>query len=254
MAPAGSLRALVANSVDYAGLFPPASLPLPETLGRYRRYLGSPESWILNRQVLPKAKLGDVLPEDGWRVSLLVDDEPGALQPFVETLESKAPRRLSLPTYCEAPLEAIDGAFAKFRTGGLTPEAIPSPSEVAGLICGAAARNLPFKATAGLHHAIRAPRPLTYEPQSPRAVMHGFLNVLSAAVFAFAGLPREGVLRILEETDPGAFEFREDELRLHGRAVSTAQIKAARLGFIHSFGSCSFEEPVNELRQLGLIE
>ena len=93
-------------------------------------------------------------------------------------------RRLSLPTYCEAPIDQITDAFAKVRTGGLTPEAIPSSAQLADFLTAAAARKLPFKATAGLHHPVRSMRALTYAPDSPRAVMHGFLNVFTAASFA----------------------------------------------------------------------
>ena len=55
-----SLRALLTNLVDYAGLYPPAALSLPVALTNYGRYLASTEGWILNRLVLPATKLDDV--------------------------------------------------------------------------------------------------------------------------------------------------------------------------------------------------
>jgi len=94
-----SLRALMANLIDYAGLYPPAGLPLPEVLENYGAYLASEESWMLNRLVLPAAKLAEVRLQDNWRVTLLVEGEPGPLPAQVETLETKLPRRLSLATY-----------------------------------------------------------------------------------------------------------------------------------------------------------
>jgi hypothetical protein len=123
---AASLRALLTNLIDYAGLFPPAGLPLPIVAERYQSFLASPDAWILNRLVLPVGKLTEIQLRDDWRITLLVEDEPGPLPRHVETLETKAARRLSLPTYCEAPLDEIRDAFAKTRTGGLTPEAIPA--------------------------------------------------------------------------------------------------------------------------------
>ena len=65
--------------------------------------------------------------------------------------------------------------------------------------------SVPFKATAGLHHPVRAPQALTYEADSPRALMHGFLNVLLAGTFAWHG--ERDIEPILAETEPQAFRF-----------------------------------------------
>jgi hypothetical protein len=248
-----SLRALLSNLIDYAGLYPPAALSLQHVEEKYTRYVVSPESWILNRLVLPAGSLSQIAMADDWRVTLLVDGEPGDLPPQVETLETKLARRFSLPTYCEVPLEQVGHAFAKVRTGGLTPEAIPSVDAIADFLHRAAARRLPFKATAGLHHPIRSLRPLTYAPDSPRAVMHGFLNVFLAAAFAWQGAERNVVGAVLAEEDPRAFQFGADGLRWRDQRLSTPQIQSSRDEFAHSFGSCSFEEPVADLRELGLV-
>lgn len=249
----GSLEALLARLIDYAGLYPPAALPLPIVAERYGGFLASPEKWILNRLVLPAARLGEIELRPEWRVTLLVDAQPGPLPPQVETLETKLPHRLSLPTYCEAPLDEISGAFAKVRTGGLTPDAIPLSPLVADFLCAAAARRIPFKATAGLHHPVRRVRPLTYALDSPQATMHGFLNVFVAAAFAWHGADRDTVLEVIDEPSPTAFEFLQEELHWRGRRLTTAQVQAARRDFAHSFGSCSFEEPVSDLRELELL-
>ena len=248
-----SLRALLSNLIDYAGLYPPAALPLREVSERYQTYRESPHGWMLNRLVLPAAQLMDLPLGDGWRISLLVDDEPGPLPPEVETLETKLTRPLSRPTYCEAPLHQVTGAFLKVRTGGITPDAIPSPETIADFLHLAAARRLPFKATAGLHHPIRSRRPLTYATDSPRAVMHGFVNVFAAAAFAWYGHERDLLLEVLTAESASAFEFAGNDLRFRGRGLSTVQLQAARDEFAHSFGSCSFEEPVADLRELGLL-
>lgn len=249
-----SLRALVSNLIDYAGLYPPAELPIQEVLTRYRQYRTGADSWILNRLVLPASKLRRIPLKDGWRVTLLVDAALPPLPPQVETLETKtALATLPAPTYAESPLNQISSSWAKIRTGGLTPDAIPSAEAIAEFLYQAAIRRIPFKATAGLHHAIRAEHPLTYAPDAPRALMHGFLNVFVAACFAHGGTPVSVLIELLEERDPLAFEFTESFMRWRGRSLATGQIAAARAQFAHSFGSCSFEEPVADLRQLGLL-
>jgi len=236
---AQSLRALLAELIDYAGLYPPAVLALPEVIANYERYLLSPEAWMLNRLVLPVERLSEVSLGETWRVTLLVDKEPGPLPPQIETLETKAGRRLSLPTYCEVPLDQLQDGYAKIRTA--TPSSGSSSESVAEFLCAAAARRLPFKATAGLHHPIRSD-------------MHGFLNVFVGAAFAWSGMDLATVTRLLNETDPQTFEFRDDGLRWQDSWISTSEVEQSRRDFAHSFGSCSFEEPVNELRALGLLE
>jgi hypothetical protein len=250
---AASLRALLTHLIDYAGLYPPAGLPLQAAVQNYKVYLTSPENWILNRLVLPHAKLTELHLETNWRVTLLVDAEPGTLPPQIETLELKAGRQLSLPTYCEVPLDRIVEGMAKVRTGGLTPESIPASEELAGFLCQAAERQLAFKATAGLHHPIRSDRPLTYVPDAPRGVTHGFVNMFLAAAFAWHGADRATLLKMLNETESGAFQFRDGEALWRDRKLTTDQIAKARREFAHSFGSCSFEEPIADLRELGWL-
>jgi hypothetical protein len=250
---AAPLKALLGNLIDYAGLYPPAGLPLEIVVERYRCFLASPDGWILKRLVLPRSKLAEAPLGDNWRVTLLVDAEPGPLPAQVQSLETKGTRRLSLPTYCEAPIDRIENAFAKVRTGGLTPDAVPDSERVADFLISAAARRLPFKATAGLHHPVRSIHPLTYSPDSPRATMHGFLNVFVAAAFAWHGAARQLALDILEETEAEAFVFGAKDLEWRGRKLAAQQIAEARRDFAHSFGSCSFEEPIGDLRALELL-
>jgi len=248
----GSLRALLTGLIDYAGLYPPAGLPLQQVLENYNRYLASPNGWILNRLVLPAAKLQELRLQPHWRVTLLVDSEPGTLPAQIETFEAKVAQRLSLPTYCEMPIDKITSGFAKLRTGGLVPYAIPSADDLADFLCQAASRRMPFKATAGLHHPLRSDRALTYAEDSPRAVMHGFINVFAAAAFAWHGKDRSIVLEILNAVE--GFEFSDKGLSWRANRLSTNQIAEARRDFAHSFGSCSFEEPIADLRELGLLK
>ena len=81
-------------------------------------------------------------------------------------------------------------------------------------------------------------------------MMHGFLNVFLAAAFAWSG--QRDIEPILNETDPRAFSF-EPVARWGNKLLTVEQIRDARTNFAHSFGSCSFEEPVQDLKELGLL-
>lgn len=162
---------------------------------------------------------------------------------------------VELPAGAEPPLLAAlrgRGARAKLRTGGVTPEAIPGPADVARFIAACSAAGVPFKATAGLHHALRAVHPLTYAQDAPRAVMHGFLNVFAAAALLHGcgSLELEAVL--LEE-DPSAFRLDAEGLAWRQLRTPTRKLTECRAALACSFGSCSFAEPVDDLRRLGLI-
>lgn len=136
---------------------------------------------------------------------------------------------------------------AKLRCGGVVAEAFPSCEDVADFICAAREEQVAFKATAGLHHPVRRPDPQT------GAVMHGFVNVLAAAAFARGGLPAQDVLGALACEDGERLQFTQDGLSWDGRHVSTADLAAVREQAFVSYGSCSFAEPTDDLRAMGLI-
>lgn len=321
-----SLRILMTGMVDYAGLFPPASLDMATTLANWARYASSKDSWMLGRLIVPMARLAEferalesTSPpppgEDPWRVSALVGDnldadidrifafnrkwapEPPATEASVEAegdvgaadltggvaidaIEIKAtsggqidnamktvPEQLE--PYFEVPVlpagqlpdlrslitaMAGTGARAKIRTGGVTPDAFPAPADVARFITACAAADVPFKATAGLHHPVRAEYPLTYEPGCPRGVMYGFLNVFLAAAFVRAARFNEAdCAAVLQETNPKAFTFDEHGVSWRDKRIDAARLARVRESFAASFGSCSFEEPLADLRSMGLI-
>jgi hypothetical protein len=112
---------------------------------------------------------------------------------------------------------------------------------------------VPFKATAGLHHPVRGEHPLTYEEGAPRCAMHGFLNVFTAAALARDGMAAGELEAVLREADPGAFRFDDGGLTWRDHRVATHEIFLVRRDFARSFGSCSFQEPVDGLRSLGVI-
>lgn len=248
---APALRALVERLIDYAGTFPPAALPCAAASGNYASYRTGPHAWMLRWLVVSAADLEKVPMELDGTLSVLSDTD----QPRAAVIESKRVITATRPVYCEVPLQQLDevqraGCFAKIRTGGVKPEAIPGVAEVAAFILACAERKLPFKATAGLHHPVRAEYPLTYEPNAPRAVMHGFVNVFLAAAFAWHGT--RDIEPILAETDPSAFRF-DDRAHWSNWSLSAAQVREARTQFAHAFGSCSFDEPVHDLQSLGLL-
>jgi hypothetical protein len=135
----------------------------------------------------------------------------------------------------------------------VVPSAVPSLDQVADFMLACAGARVPFKATAGLHHALRAQRALTYETMSPQAVMHGFLDVFVAAALAWQGASRQEVRAALEEAAPEAFRFEEDAVAWRDRRLSAQVLADCRESFAASFGSCSFAEPVADLRGLGVL-
>lgn len=139
------------------------------------------------------------------------------------------------------------GAFAKIRTGGTSPEAFPSPLVLTRFLMAVTRIGLPFKATAGLHHPWRGSYPLTYDADSDRHPMYGFVNLLMATAVLRAGGDGETAQAILEESDPAAFRRTEDTLAWRDEVVTREQLVATRVEGFRGFGSCSFREPVDEL-------
>lgn len=145
-------------------------------------------------------------------------------------------------------------AAAKIRTGGVTAAAFPTAAEVAGFLVACAKADVPFKATAGLHHPLRSVHPLTYEKESATCMMHGFLNVfIAAALVKCKGLDVERAEALLMEEDPAAFKFGDEFLSWRGHGVEWLDLAKAREVFALSFGSCSFDEPVADLSRLGWL-
>ena len=295
---AGATSSFLESLVDYAGLFPPASLGMEKAVEQYARHRRSPERWVLGRFVVPAARLGEMekaaapyLPTlgatDPWRVTALLGAHPAAevaeamalgqrlrAQAVVDSVEMKAatvgeiesalgPLPVGLTVYIELPIDAdlppllqalkARGARAKVRTGGVTPEVVPSPEQVAHFLVACAAAKVPFKATAGLHHAVRSFRSLTYASDGPRATMHGFLNVFAAAALVWHGATEDAVLAVLREESPEAFRIDGGGLSVGDLHVSAGDVARSRTEFAMGFGSCSFAEPIVALKALGVL-
>jgi hypothetical protein len=156
---------------------------------------------------------------------------------------------------CRRRIDAIAsrGLFVKLRAGGVARTAFPSVDELIDALCGCAEAGVTFKATAGLHHALRGSYPVTAEPLADTATMHGFLNVLIAAALAYRGASRSTIVSALAETDWRAFSFTVDQVTWRGQSMARDELARFRRRFFRAFGSCSFDDPVRELRTAGLL-
>jgi hypothetical protein len=200
------------------------------------------------------------------------DSQTGAA--IIDTIELKAGRPsdienamkltpAKLAPYFEIPINddpteliksvAETEARAKVRTGGLTADAFPSSFNLARFIKICAEEEVPFKATAGLHHPLRSINNLTYAPDSASTVMHGFLNVFLAAAFAQNGLGVDRLVELLEEKSPAAFQFDSGCVTWRNEMVVRGQLRNSRNLLAIAFGSCSFEEPIRDLKKIGLL-
>lgn len=222
---------------------------MPEALAEDRRARDSPHASLLNRFVVPAARLTE-LPAEHAPLSVVLagpdDAELAAGAAGVEAVELllDGPRPksadlvaayrtlqpLAVETYFELVLDeswrdsvpaaigavAAIGGRVKLRCGGAS---IPSVEQVALVIACCRDVGVPFKATAGLHHPIR------------RGEEHGFLNLLAATT-----APPGRLEAVLAEEDPSAIDVADAD-----RTLFT------------SFGSCSWREPVDDLRELGLL-
>ena len=211
-------RALLTGLFDHAPTFPPASLPAPDAVAEDRRARESSDGWILGRLVWAASRL-DELPADDERAIAVVD---GSSERHGDTV------------YLEGvPLDevAARGARAKVRCGGAR---VPPIEELAAFVRDCRERGVVFKATAGLHHAYPTPDG-----------EHGFLNLLAAVVF---GNEEEALAGA-----PGSFELDEWSFRWGGVEAGPERLADVRRDLLHSIGSCSFFEPVAELRAFGML-
>jgi hypothetical protein len=298
-----SIRILLDGVIDYAGLFPPASLGMQAAVQSYAKYLADAHADLLGRFVVPVQKLSDfedaathLLPRGNpvypWRLSAICsgnlirdleevvdfnlfhakNENAGAA--VVDTIELKIetpdeiqramyliPRSLNI--YFEIPItkdpatliEAISAARArvKVRTGGLSAEAFPNLDDLARFIRLCVEQRAPFKATAGLHHALRGNYKFTYDNDSASGMMLGFLNLFLATAFARFDLDETEIRDLLAETTAAAFSFDEEGVQWRRHRLTLKQLELARQQIIMAFGSCSFTEPLAELKALNLL-
>jgi hypothetical protein len=293
-----SVRVLLSEIIDYAGLFPPSQVSMPEAVINYATYRSSNYGWMLGRFVLPTARLdefleaaSDLLPRDAqsrWQLAATAGEDinetvkiirefnrANAERVVVDVLEVRANTASKidntvtiLPEGVTAYFEistgealadlvttlAIKGQRAKLRTGGVTPDAFPTSKQIIRFVRTCMAANVPFKATAGLHHPIRCFKPLTYAADAPQGTMHGFLNTLIMTGFARESYRVSLLEELMEEEFEEVFSFSELGVQWRdGHNLSNAQLSWLRQKGMQSFGSCSFDEPIADLRELGLL-
>lgn len=308
-------RAFLEGLIDYAGLFPPASLDMADAVAGYRAARSGARHWIVDRFIVPASRLEELATqlvrstpgEEQWRLSVILD---GAAEPWFDSAtadvnrarafaaemeplatvvmaEVKIPPDLAggaslageagavaraiarlgpaMPMFeipaadddtIEGSLEALTDARqergivlgAKIRCGGLAAEAFPSPGAVARFIVGCRDHDMPFKATAGLHHPFRHEDPVT------GFTHHGFINVITAAVLAQAlGIGVEEVTDVVGDRNPEAFAVSDTGVRWRSLEASADQVAGARSQLAMGYGSCSFEEPTADLEGLGIL-
>ena len=293
-----SVLRLLSGAIDYAGLFPPATLSMSEAVRNYATYLKGADSWALGRFILSVAHLDafaaarkGIAAAGKWRLSALlgtdIRQEVARVIEFnqrhqdavtIDTIELKSAIALKdgsegtdtiatvcrqFAVYVEIPTEvtsfdqenllktmALAGARAKIRTGGLTPDAFPSPETLARFLVHCAVASLRFKATAGLHHVTRGSYSLTGDREGPTALTHGFVNLFLAAAFAQAGWVEGRLAEVLEETESAAFRFGPNGVSWRENFLTLEALQRVRSEFLVSFGSCDFEGPITELKQL----
>jgi hypothetical protein len=298
-----SLKILLNEIVDYAGLFPPAALDMIPAQRNFRDYRDSEHAWMLGRFIVPVADLDEfelgaveVLPsidkDDPWMVSAITGPDlakdldkilafnyrfsAGGKQrsAVIDTLELKAtdPRSIeesarmafgSFTSFYEIPIDrdpsvlvqaiATAGAGAKVRTGGVTDDKFPPVGDLLRFMRACKRADVPFKATAGLHHPCRGTHPLTDEVNSPEARMHGFLNLFLTAACVYNGLPKTCATDLMGEGATDGIEFDDEGVTWSSYRLTNDQLFASRRRFATSFGSCSFEEPIADLKGLGLL-
>ncbi len=305
MAVSASLRALLDQAIDYAGMFPPCALALEPALRNQASYVRSSEVWMLNGFVLPVGQfdaatkfaskfdsshplrvvaLGpkttsvesfrDALENAGAAIRsysrsdvnlISVSHLEMFLPDDVDSVSLKVASAVvgELPVFWEAPPERAEQTIAliagynsdkdmakfgyKLRTGGVTADAFPTSAQIARALVTAATYQLPIKFTAGLHHPIQQFR------DEVKTKMHGFLNVLGAAVLAAEHQwEADQTVMMLEDEDPRSFSFTDDFFMWRDWKIDVEPLQYRRK-FVRSFGSCSFDEPRDDLRELGFL-
>ncbi|SDX65661.1 hypothetical protein SAMN05660209_00990 [Geodermatophilus africanus] len=268
---------LATGLFDDAALFPPGDAPMAAAVPAHRdlrERLGD----LVGPFVVPAARLGELsahlgdgepidvsliaatgdLPAAAARVGahpgltlaaveVPVATDVAAAREAVRVLDDVLPA--GVPAAVELPRSAArdevldvlaDTRYrAKLRTGGVRAPLFPSPSELAGTLHACVTRDVAFKCTAGLHHAVRHTDPATGFEH------HGFLNVLLAASALASGAPPTVATEWLAATDPGT-------VATAVRTWPAARATRARAAFT-SFGTCSVLEPVEDLVALGLL-
>jgi hypothetical protein len=311
-----SVRLFMEKLIDYAGLFPPAGLPIEAAIRNYQAYSLDQDSWMIGKFIIPVSRLQELVPymplfsrdhplmlsvigdrsSDADECKELLAESLEKIQSFGDQFQAEAQidvldlplppipleahlleaigrgtSKHGLKTFCELTyalnaewesrmLAALDEIAAynetsglsygiKLRTGGITANAFPTANQVALVLAGCRDRDLSLKFTAGLHHPFRMYR------NEVKTKMHGFLNVFFAGLLAYSHkLEIQNIAKILEDELPEGFKFSSDGLDWRHLSMTSSEIQAYRNEGLSSYGSCSFDEPRDEMREFQLLE
>ncbi|GAA3149106.1 hypothetical protein JOF29_006734 [Kribbella aluminosa] len=281
-----TVPALYRHLVDDASMFPPGDLPLPEAVPAHRSHLQSPYADLVGPLVCTDQdllKVAETARTGGGsgplRVSVVISGGAGGIEPAIRwgdrskdvevaavevrlrDEDDLSRNALRVVRACDGCLDeetayvelGLDGAWeraldvvadagyaAKLRTGGMDAALFPSAGQVASFITACLDREVAFKCTAGLHNAVR------HTAEDTGFEHHGFLNVLLATRASLDGAAHDELIQLLERRDGQA-------LAEQARGLTDDQAASTRRWFT-SFGSCSIDEPRNDLTTLGLTE
>ena len=304
MAP--GLRYFLHELIDYAGLFPPASLDLPAALRDYQSCRRLPYAWMLGRFICPANLLvravqlwqelepamplrlsvlgGSIMePEFGSQLDQMekiaraggqvemielrlpsVPDSARSLDRILASMASEiAARDLDdLDVFLESsgnsgrqviPRLKNTGRAGrlgfKLRCGGIEASAFPSVETVGRVIQSCVKHQVPFKATAGLHHPVR------YFDSDLGVTSHGFLNLFVAGLLAAISNADWTLIEgCLKEENANHFSPGGDSLAWAGHEIAPEEVRRLRSELMTSFGSCSFQEPIEDLQSLEWLD
>jgi hypothetical protein len=168
------------------------------------------------------------------------------LQAFWETPVNSAEKTIVLLAEHNSSADGCPLGY-KLRTGGVIADAFPTSLQIARALVAAAKVRVPIKFTAGLHHPIQQFR------DEVKTKMHGFLNVLGAAILAAEHKwDEKQTAAMLEDENPKSFSFDHEFFAWREWKIDIKRLKNRRK-FVSSFGSCSFDEPREDLRALSLL-
>tara|TARA_R110002124_G_scaffold246052_2_gene411147 strand:- start:8597 stop:9589 length:993 start_codon:yes stop_codon:yes gene_type:complete len=326
-----SIQPFLSQILDYAGLYPPASLPLNDAFGEYIKHYQSNEFWMLSKFVAGTNYLSDLVElinayEESPKPFLItaVAAQSVSLQGFkqvvvatkktitnavnksskeirVPSLEIKLPENLfkaadttelqeaieyavnemtsspilpyeiffeisgfafeqtnidlivdmlsnHLAVLASKDLEYFSNIGFKIRCGGVEAFQFPPIDYLAHAIHSSVQKKIPLKFTAGLHHPVR------HYNSTVSTKMHGFLNVFGATLLCHhKGLSKAEVRNMLEDENPNNFIFSDAQFIWKDYSIASDEIQLLRSHYVTSFGSCSFDEPVEDLQELTLL-
>lgn len=325
---ANVFREFFGGIIDYAGMFPPAELTLPEAFRNYINYLESEDGWMMSKFVCSVKSFFEIFGKNSdsgklihdyhgsrWIDFTLIASGGGNSKEFISNLEKECrgikkiiaghTEKISVDAlevkiqpelvnsfgnhslkkllceadqiintngltgmriYIEPPINDKYKTFFsksaeaaaetchkggragfKLRTGGVTEDAFPSVEQVAYALNVCFENKIQFKATAGLHHPVR------HFNKSVNTKMHGFLNVFGAGILRHANsLSMSELEDIISDETSSGFIFSDDTFYWNDIPADIAKTVKARTEFVRSFGSCSFDEPRDDLKKLGL--